>query len=612
MESSLRRRASAGAGAARRRETARAWRPDRPERRHPTGRSGATLGWRCGLRLGPMPDPAPSSLACGTTAGTIRHWAAVAPDRVALRWGDEEMTYRLLDERSSRVAQALRAAGVGPGDRVAFLDKNSPEQAELFFGAAKLNAVPAPVNYRLAPPEIAYIVEDSGARVFVVGEEFVPACDMVAGDMVAGDIVAGDIVAGDQAGVTVVVIESGSGGVAGTEGGKAGRTSFAAWRDAHRPDDPMEPQSAGDVAYQLYSSGTTGRPKGVQLTQANLTTGVSLYPRLLGLGPESVNLVAMPLYHIGGGGWLLAGISAGSTNVVVREIVPQALVELIERERVTHAFLVPAVLQFMLAVPGVEARDFSALQSILYGASPISEKVLAGAIRTFGCELVQAYGLTESTGTVVVLPASDHDPDGPNRHRLRAVGKAVTGIEIRVVDPVTGEDVGVGEVGEIWIRGPLVMKGYWNMPKATEEAILPGGWLRSGDAGYFDPDGYLYMYDRVKDMIVSGGENIYPAEIENVLMSHPGVADAAVIGVPDERWGETPKAVVVRAGAGGGPAGGGVTEAQLISYCRGHLAGFKCPTSVDWADELPRNPSGKVLKKDLRERYWAGHDRRVG
>jgi long-chain acyl-CoA synthetase len=286
--------------------------------------------------------------------------------------------------------------------------------------------------------------------------------------------------------------------------------------------------------------------------------------------------------------------------------VPAALVELIERERITHAFLVPAVLQFMLAVPGVAERDFSALRTFLYGASPISEQVLATSVRTFGCEFVQAYGLTETTGTVVILPAADHDPSGPNRHRLRAVGIAVPGSEVRVVDTVTGEDVAQGEVGEIWIRSPMVMKGYWNMPEATEDAIRPGGWFRSGDAGYVDADGYLYMYDRVKDMIVSGGENVYPAEVENVLMSHPGVADVAVIGIPSERWGETPRAMVVRA------PGSEVTEQELIAHAREHLATFKCPTSVEWVEALPRNPSGKVLKKDLRAPFWEGRDRLVG
>jgi acyl-CoA synthetase (AMP-forming)/AMP-acid ligase II len=347
-------------------------------------------------------------------------------------------------------------------------------------------------------------------------------------------------------------------------------------------------------------------PKGVQLMQRNFAAGLPIYQDLMAMGPDSVSLVAMPLFHIGGGGWLLAGMTVGATNVLVRDIVPGDLVDLIEAEHITHGFLVPAVLQFMLGVPGVADRDFSALGALLYGASPISEQVLADSIRTFGCNFLQAYGLTETTGSVVILPAADHDPDGPNTHRLRAAGQPLPGIELRIVDAATGDDRPVGEVGEIWIRGPLVMKGYWKMPDATAEAIVDGGWFRSGDAGYFDDDGYVYLYDRVKDMIVSGGENVYPAEVENALMSHPGVADAAVIGVPDERWGETPKAIVVRA------PGAELTDDELIAHCKERLASFKCPTSVDWIDALPRNPSGKILKKDLREPYWAGRERRIG
>jgi long-chain acyl-CoA synthetase len=518
-----------------------------------------------------------------TTAGMLRHWARVQPDHVALRWGDEQLTYRELDERASRVANALRAIGVRAGDHVAYLDKNSPEQVEVLFGAAKLNAVPTPVNFRLAPPEIAVIVTDADAKVFVIGDEFVDVLDKISADLGA---------------IPIVVI-----------GDADDRTTFAEWRDEHPADDPMVPQAQEDVAYQLYSSGTTGRPKGVQLTQANLQTGVSLYPDVMGLGPDSISLVAMPLFHIGGGGWLLAGVAVGATNVLVRDIVPNDLVVLIERERITHAFLVPAALQFMLAVPGIEERDFSALGSFLYGASPISEQVLAASIRTFGCQFLQAYGLTETTGTVVLLPPEDHDLDGPNTHRLRAAGKPIPGSEIRVVDAATGEDAPVGEVGEIWIRSATVMKGYWNLPEATEEAIRPGGWFRSGDAGYLDEDGYLYLYDRVKDMIVSGGENVYPAEVENVLMAHPAVADAAVIGVPHDKWGETPKAMVVRTPD---DAGAAVTDDELLAHCRERLATFKCPTSVDWVDALPRNPSGKILKKDLREPFWVGRERRVG
>jgi long-chain acyl-CoA synthetase len=295
----------------------------------------------------------------------------------------------------------------------------------------------------------------------------------------------------------------------------------------------------------------------------------------------------------------------GVTSIIVRELDPAAVVRLIEQHRITHAFLVPAAIQFMLAVPGIDEADFSSLRIFVYGASPISETVLAQAIETFGCKFWQAYGLTETTGTVVNLPPEDHDPQGPNRHRLRSCGVPGPGVELRVVDVGTGEDAPTGEVGEIWLRTRQVMKGYWNLPDATAQAMVEGGWFRTGDAGYLDSDGYLYIHDRVKDMIVSGGENVYPAEVENALMQHPAIADVAVIGVPDDKWGETPKAMVVRA------PGAEVTEQEVIDFARERLAKYKCPTSVDFVDVLPRNPSGKILKKDLRAPFWEGRERMV-
>jgi long-chain acyl-CoA synthetase len=517
-----------------------------------------------------------------TTVGAcIRHWAAERPDHPALRWPGGQLTYGQLHERTSRLAQALQEAGVGAGDRVAYLDKNSPEQLEIWFATAKLGAVPCPVNYRLAPPEVSFIVSDSQAKFFAVGAEFVPAVGKIEADL---------------PGVQMAVIGEADGDW----------PSLAEWRDAHEAIDPGVPVGPGDVACQLYSSGTTGRPKGVELTQANLSDARHRYREMMGLGPDSISIVPMPLYHIGGSGWAMAGFWQGATNVLVREVVPDQLIDTMIDEGVTHGFIVPAVLQFMLAVPGVAERDWSRLEAILYGASPVSETVLAGAIRTFRCSFVQAYGLTESTGTVIYLPAGDHDPDGAHRHRLRACGVPISGTEARIVDPLTGAAVADGQVGEIWVKGPTVMKGYWNRPEQTAEVITADGWLRTGDAGYRDEDGYFYIHDRVKDMIVSGGENIYPAEVENVVMSHPEVADVAVIGIPHEKWGETPRAMVVRV------AGSELTEPSLLAYCRERLAGYKCPTSVEWLDELPRNPSGKVLKKDLRAPFWAGKTRLVG
>jgi len=356
---------------------------------------------------------------------------------------------------------------------------------------------------------------------------------------------------------------------------------------------------------QFYSSGTTGRPKGVMLTNGNLFAGVFANNASLRFGASSVNLVVMPTFHVAGGAWALMGLYNGVPNVLLRDVDPATIVRVIPEYGITHTVLVPAVIQFLLMVPGVDEADFSSMEVLVYGASPISEEVLTRAVRLFGCDFLQAYGMTETTGGCVLLPPEDHDPDGPNAHRLRAAGRPGPNTEVRVVDAATLEDVPTGEVGEILIHSPQNMKGYWHMPEATAETILEGGWLRTGDAGYLDADGYLYIHDRVKDMIISGGENVYPAEVESALMAHPAIADVAVIGVPDERWGETPKAIVVPV------PGSDLAADDVIAFARDRLAHYKCPTSVDFVNELPRNPSGKVLKKDLRAPYWEGRQRAV-
>ncbi|MCB0980111.1 MAG: fatty acid--CoA ligase [Acidimicrobiaceae bacterium] len=510
-----------------------------------------------------------------TVSDIIRVHGAEQPDRVALVQGDRRQTWGELYGRACQVANLLAAAGVGPEDRVAFLDKNGIEHFEVFFGAALLNAVSVDVNWRLAPPEVEYIVNDAEAKVFVVGPDFVPVLEAIRPNLLPD--------------MKVLVIGQ----------------DYEPEVSAQPATDPGVRQTADDVAFQLYSSGTTGRPKGVMLTNSNFFGLLPLAKEMWELTPESVNLIAMPLFHIGGGGWATAGMYEGATSVILRELDPAALVHLFGDEHITHAFLVPAVLQFMLMVPGAEDADYSSLRVFVYGASPISEDVLARSVQLFGCKFWQAYGLTETTGAVVNLPPGDHDPTGPNRHRLRSCGLPGPGTEVKIVDPDSGRECEQGEVGEILIRGPQVMKGYWKMPEETAKSVDADGWFRSGDAGYLDADGYLYIHDRVKDMIVSGGENVYPAEVENVLMGHPAIADVAVIGVPHEKWGETAKAVVVR------KPGAEVTEQEIIDFARERLARFKCPTSVDWADALPRNPSGKILKKDLRAPFWEGKERMV-
>jgi len=519
-------------------------------------------------------------------AGIVRVHGVERPDHTALVLDDRRPTWSELLERSKMMAQALAAAGVGADDRVAFLDKNGIEHFEVFFGAAMLNAVAVDVNWRLAAPEVQFIVDDADAKVLVVGPDFVAILDEIADQLpkVAKFVVIG--------------------------GGHVTHQDYEEWVSSFEAIDPGAEGVDDDTSFQLYSSGTTGQPKGVMLSNSNFFSLLPMAKEIWELDGDSINLAAMPLFHIGGGGWATAGMYEGCTTVILRELDPGRLIELFGEEKITHGFVVPAVLQFMLMMPQMEGADFSNLKVLVYGASPISEEVLAACVEKFKpCKFWQAYGLTETTGAVVNLPPEDHDPNGPNKHRLRSCGVAGPGVELKIVGEDGDTAVPNGEVGEIWVRSPQVMKGYWNRPEETEKSITSDGWFKSGDAGYLDDDGYLFIHDRVKDMIVSGGENVYPAEVENVLMKHAAIADVAVIGVPHDKWGETAKAIVVVAAEA---TADDATAQDIIAFARTQLATFKCPTSVDWVEALPRNPTGKVLKKDLREPFWEGMDRRVG
>ncbi|HLX79615.1 MAG TPA: long-chain-fatty-acid--CoA ligase [Burkholderiales bacterium] len=481
-------------------------------------------------------------------------------------------TFSALHEASSRIAQGLKGLGVGPGDRVACLTKHTAECVALVLAANKVGAVCMPVNWRLAPPEIEYIVDNGKAGMMMADRAFVAAAGKVK---------------------TFVTEE------------------LSSWYGAFDARDPDYRPDPDDTALQLYSSGTTGLPKGVELTHRNLMAGMmDAVPAAIGYhGAPDVMLNALPTYHIAGVGVALLTASKGGASVLYPDFDPARVIAAIAEHRITHSFLVPAMIQFMLQVPGVEKGDYSSLKGISYGASPITEKVLIDAMRTFKCRFMQVYGLTETTGAITALPPEDHDPEGPKKHLLRSAGKPIEGVELRVVDPATGADCAEGSVGEVWIRTAQNMKGYWANPKATVDAFVDRqpdglGWFRSGDAGFLR-EGYVYMHDRIKDMIVSGGENIYPAEVENALMLHPAVADGAVIGVPDERWGEAVKACVVL------KPGAKATASELIEFMRGRIAHFKCPRSVDFVEAIPRNPTGKILKRVLREPYWKGKTRRV-
>ncbi len=504
-------------------------------------------------------------------ATVIRRLAASQPDAPALTYEGRTASFGQLHASSSRAANALREAGVRPGDRVALLTRNTAECYELMFATSKIGAILVGLNWRLAAVELDAIVADAQPAVVIVG-----ATEQ---DLLSP-------AARTTAGLRRVV-------TLGQE--------YDAWRAAAPDTDPGHAGAPDEVALVLYTSGTTGLPKGVMLTNEGFSYTEKL-AQYWAMSPASVNLVAMPMFHIGGCGYGTSTMLAGGHTVLMRDVVPALAIELIARYRVTHTFFVPAVVQMLLQVPGVEKADFSSMELLMYGASPIGEALLLRALEVLRCRFMQAYGMTETTGTIVNLDPQDHDPGGPRARLLRSCGKAVSWVELQVTDPTTGQPVPTGSVGEIWVRSPMVMKGYWNNPEATAQTLMPGGWLRTGDAVYQDEDGYIYLYDRFKDMIISGGENVYPAEVENAMGGHPAILEVAAIGVPHERWGETVKAVVVLR------PGMQATADELIAYTRERLARYKCPTSIEFAQTLPRNASGKLLKRELRRNYMKEQD----
>jgi long-chain acyl-CoA synthetase len=518
-------------------------------------------------------------------ADILRRHAQARPDATMLRFGEQQVSWAQMHARTNAVAAVLSADGVGHGSRVAVIDKNGLEFWELLFATAKLGAVLVSVNWRLSPSEMAAICEDAQSLVVVVGPEFVPAVEKEEATL--------------QSARRIVAI-----------GEHARWADYAQWSDRQDARDPEVATAFDDVAIQLYTSGTTGLPKGVMLTHANLSALLpddDADPSTVKweLRPDSVVLAVMPLFHIAGCGWALAGMAQGAETVLEREFDPMRTLDLLAGG-VTHAFFVPVMLQVLTSLPGATDRDYSGLRYIVYGASPITEAVLERALATFpSTRFCQVYGLTETTGAITQLDHEDHDPGGPRATLLRSAGKPWDYVELKIVEPVTGETLPPGQVGEVWTRSSQNAAGYWEKPEETASAFPGDGWFRSGDAGYLDEQGYLFLTDRIKDMIVSGGENIYPIEVENVLGGHPGVVESAVIGVPSQRWGETVKAVVVRA------SGSSVSEQELIDYCRERIAHYKCPTSIDFVETLPRNPSGKLLKRELREPYWQDRDRAI-
>ena len=506
--------------------------------------------------------------------------AAATPDRTAIRFEGQSQSYAALHDQVLRCVAALRAEGVEPGDRVGWLGLNHPDYVVVMNACFRIGAVLVSINARLVAREIAYILGDAGIGLLVSEAQFLPVAEE----------------ARASAGVETILL---------VDAPHAGRPAFGDWIASFAPDNVAHPADAEDIALQLYTSGTTGFPKGALLShRAMLGTigkGAQTGEAWSRWDEADVCLVAMPLFHIGGTGWALHALHAGATMVILPRPDIAGIINAVATEAITKMFAVPAVLAAILQQLESTPADLGSLTELLYGASPIPLDILRRSMAAFpNASFIQCYGATETCGTVVYLPPQDHDVAG--NARMLGCGKPFPGNEIRIIDG-EGCDLPVGTVGEVAIRSVSNMSGYHRNPDASARAIVDG-WYRTGDAGFVDADGYLTLFDRVKDMIVSGAENIYPAEVENVLHEHPAVADCAVIGVPDARWGEAVKAIIVRKGE--------VTPEELIAFARQRIAGFKVPKSVDFIDVLPRNASGKILKKDLRAPYWPSDGRQVG
>jgi fatty-acyl-CoA synthase len=502
------------------------------------------------------------------------------PDAVALRFDGVPTTWRELDDRMRRLATGLSGRGVVKGDRVAVLMTNRPEFVEAVLAANLVGAIAVPVNFRLAPQEVTHLLADSGATVLITDAMLTPLASTAA--KAAGRL------------VKIIVTGLVSGGDAESYDAESYEVeSYEAILAGTEPDPPEVEIDERDIALIMYTSGTTGRPKGAMLTHLNLLMQTITAIRTSRLfGDDNIGLINVPLFHIAGIGNLPPPLLAGTTTVIMptAPFSAESTLDIVESEGVTGLFLVPAQWQALCAHPDATRRTRS-LRKISWGAAPATATLLAAMAKTFPhADIISLFGQTEMSPVTTSLPCEDAI------RKIGSVGKPIPTVPIRIVDDYMN-DVAPGEVGEIVYRGPTVMAGYWNNPKATAEAFA-GGWFHSGDLVRQDDEGFIYVVDRKKDMIISGGENIYSAEVENALAGHPGIADVAVIGARHERWGETPVAVVVPADPAGPP-----TLDELTGWLRDRLASYKKPTVLVLLDELPRSAAGKVLKHELRAKY---------
>ncbi len=504
--------------------------------------------------------------------------AAIVPDRTAIIFDGKHISFGEIQDRVNRLANALADLGVGPGDRIATMQVNCNEYIESYFAAAKLDAVFVPVNFRARAEELTFMLNDSGTKVLLLGQRYL---DMLTSIRAS--------VPGLQHAINL-------------EGSKPGVLNYDELLAKASDEERFPTADEDDLTIIMFTAGTTGTPKGVMLSHNSFSSYILNNVDPVDLDAEEKNILSVPLHHIAGIQAVMAAIYGGRTLVLERQFEEEEWMRLVQDEHVNRAMMVPTMLKRLMDHPKFKQYNLSSLQVITYGAAPMPLVVIKQAIKDFpNTRFINAFGQTETASTITMLPPEDHmiregDPDAEKKFkRLSSIGKPLPDVEVHIVDEF-GKDTPVGVNGEIVARGTRLMKGYWNREEATKEA-LRGGWLYTGDLGYFDPDGYIFLSGRAKDFIKRGGEMVAPEEVEQILYSHPGVDEAAIIGVPDVEWGERILAVIVR------KPGASVTEQELIDHCRPKMAGFKRPEKVVFLSELPRNPMGKVLKRVLREQY---------
>jgi long-chain acyl-CoA synthetase len=512
----------------------------------------------------------------------LRRVLQINPDGLATVFGNRRRSWREIGERVSRLGAGLRSLGVSGGDRVAALCQNSDRYLEIYLGTAWAGAVIVPLNIRWSPLENEDAMRDCRARILFVDKAFATV---------------GAALARKLPGIKLIYADDGD--------TPAGMDNYEALVSRSEPV-PDAMRAANDLAGIFYTGGTTGRSKGVMLSHGNLmASAMNALGEGFLRGGSPIYLHAAPMFHLANGAAMYALLLSGGSNVIISPFTPEGVMAAIQNERVTEVMLVPTMIQMLVDHPALGSYDVSSLREVLYGAAPISEALLGRAMKALPTtQFTQAYGMTELSPIATMLHWKEHIGDGRAKGRHRGAGRATLGCEVRIVD-TDDKPVPRGTVGEIVARGDNVMMGYWERPEETAKAVIDG-WMHTGDGGYMDDDGFIYVVDRVKDMIISGGENVYSIEVENALTQHPAVAQCAVIGIPHEHWGEQVHAVVVTR------SGAKVTATELIDFSKTLIAGYKCPRSIDISENpLPLSGAGKVLKRELREPFWKSRERRV-